>query len=188
MATSSAMMALGTEAPPFDLPDPTGGRHRFDERVGDAGLLVMFICNHCPYVKHVQEPLARLAEEWMENGLGVVAINSNDVSAYPDDSPPRMAEVAERIGYPFPYLFDEDQSVARAYGAVCTPDFFLFDRDHRLVYRGRFDHTRPGGATPATGADLAAAVALVLTGETPPADQAPSMGCSIKWKPGNEPM
>lgn len=188
MATTSAMMALGTEAPTFDLPDPSGTRHRMEDLDGDAGLLVVFMCNHCPYVKHVNEALAHLTATWMTRGLAVAAISSNDVSSYPDDSPERMAEVAARVGYRFPYLYDEDQTVARAYGAVCTPDFFLFDRDRRLVYRGRFDRTRPGGGTPADGADLTAAVEQVLAGETPPTDQFPAMGCSIKWKPGNEPM
>jgi peroxiredoxin len=187
MAATSTMLPLGSTAAEFDLPDPAGNRHRLQDADGKPGLLVMFICNHCPYVKHVNERLAALTAEWMDRGLAVFGIASNDVDAYPDDAPPRMAAVAAEVGYPFPYLYDEDQSVARTYRAACTPDFFLFDGDRKLVYRGQFDDSRPGGPKVVTGADLAAAVDAVLAGGTVAAEQRPSMGCSIKWKPGSEP-
>ena len=186
MAATSTMLPLGSTAPDFDLPDPDGKHHRLQEADGSPGVLVTFICNHCPYVKHVNERLSALTSEWMDRGLTVFGIASNDVEAYPEDAPPRMAAVAAEVGYRFPYLYDEDQSVARAYRAACTPDFFLFDADRKLVYRGQFDDSRPGGAE-ATGADLAAAVEAVLAGAPVPEAQRPSMGCSIKWKPGSEP-
>jgi peroxiredoxin len=187
MAETSTMMALGTAAPGFDLPDPAGNRHRLDDFEGAPGVLVMFICNHCPYVKHVNDRLAKLTGEWVDRGLAVVAISSNDIVSHPDDAPAQMAEVAAAAGYRFPYLYDEDQSVAKAYGAACTPDFFLYDGDRQLAYRGQFDDSRPGSGTPVTGADLAAAVDALLSGAPPLADQSASMGCNIKWKPGNEP-
>ena len=181
------MLPLGTEAPRFDLPDTAGERCRLDDFEGAPGLLVMFICNHCPYVKHVNDKLVELTGDWIERGLAVVGVNSNDVVNYPDDSPDRMAEVAAELGYRFPYLYDEDQSVAKAYRAACTPDFFLFDGDQRLVYRGQFDGSRPRSDEPVSGIDLAAAVESVLAGGPAPDDQHASMGCNIKWKPGNEP-
>jgi len=186
--TASTMLPLGTPAPDFRLPEPATGRVvSRDDFASAPGLLVMFISNHCPYVKHIKKELASFAREYMERGLAIVAINSNDVSAYPEDSPERMAEEARRFGYPFPYLFDETQEVARAYRAACTPDFFLFDRERRLCYRGQFDDSRPGNGLPVTGADLRAAADAVLAGRPVPGNQKPSLGCNIKWKPGNEP-
>ena len=188
MGVISTMLPLGTEAPEFDLPDTAGDRRRLDDFKDAPGLLVMFICNHCPYVKHVNDKLAELTGEWIDRGLAVVGVSSNDVVNYPDDSPERMAAVAAAVGYRFPYLYDEDQSVAKAYRAACTPDFFLFDGDQRLVYRGQFDGSRPRSDEPVSGIDLAAAVESVLAGGPAPDDQHASMGCNIKWKPGNEPV
>ena len=185
--TPSTMLRLGTRAPDFRLPDPSGESVALGDFAGAPGLLVMFICNHCPYVQHIRAELSRFASEVMQRGLGVVAINSNDVSSYPEDSPEKMAEWARREGYRFPYLFDESQKVAQAYRAACTPDFFLFDREQELVYRGQFDASRPGNDIPVTGSDLRAAVDAVLAGRPVSADQKPSVGCNIKWIPGNEP-
>jgi peroxiredoxin len=185
--TPSTMLPLGTTAPPFTLRDPRGGTVSLDDLAGAPGVLVMFICNHCPYVQHIREELARFAREVQQKGLAVAAVSSNDVENYPDDSPEKMAEEAERFGYTFPYLFDETQEVARAYRAACTPDFFLFDRDLKLVYRGQFDGSRPGNDVPVTGEDLRAAVDALLAGRPVPEEQTPSMGCNIKWKPGNAP-
>jgi peroxiredoxin len=184
---TSTMLALGTEAPDFSLPDPSGRVWSREDFRDAPGLLVMFICNHCPYVKHVRSALAGLARQWQERGLAVVGVQSNDWTAYPDDAPERMAEEVTAAGYTFPYLVDESQDVARAYGAACTPDFFLFDGDRRLVYRGQLDGSRPGNGMPVTGADLGAAVDAVLAGQPVPTDQRPSVGCSIKWRPGGEP-
>lgn len=182
------MVPLGTEAPDFTLADPAGDEHTLDDLAGDApALLVMFICNHCPYVKHVADALAELTHQWIEWGVAVVAVQSNDADAYPDDGPEAMAAEAEARGYEFPYLHDADQAVARDYGAACTPDFFLFDADRRLAYRGQLDGSRPGNDEPVTGADLARAIDAVLSGSPVPGDQVPSMGCNIKWRPGNEP-
>ena len=182
------MLALGTEAPPFTLPDTVSGEtvsiSDFDDK---TGLLIMFICNHCPYVKHIREDLAKFSEDYAESDLGIVAISSNDREVYPTDSPEAMKAEAEGFGYRFPYLYDEDQSVAAAYSAMCTPDFFLFDGDRKLAYRGRFDESRPDSGIPVTGRDLRAAVDAVLAGEQVPGEQYPSMGCSIKWKPDNTP-
>jgi len=181
-------LPLGTVAPPFELPDPNGEVHSLDAMATDApATLVAFICNHCPYVKHVRGVFARRAAEWQQRGVAVVAINSNDAAAYPDDSPAKMLDEIAAHGYTFPYLVDADQDVAKAYGAACTPDLYLFDGERRLVYRGQFDGSRPNSGTPVTGDDLAAAVDAVLAGTAVPADQRPSVGCSIKWKPGNEP-
>ncbi|MFN7954531.1 MAG: thioredoxin family protein [bacterium] len=183
-ATPSSMLALGTPAPPFALPDAVTGRSVSNaDFVGAPALLVMFICNHCPYVKHVRSVLASLGSEYQAKGVAVVAINSNDFAAYPDDSPDNMREEARAAGYTFPYLVDESQAVARAYQAACTPDFFLFDRDAKLVYRGQLDASRPGNTVPPSGADLRAALDAVLAGRPAPADQKPSLGCNIKWKP-----
>jgi len=183
------MLPLGTEAPAFTLPDAvTGEQFSQDDFADKTGLLVMFICNHCPYVQHVRDELARFGKDHQETGLGIVAVSSNDADQYPDDGPEAMKVEAETYGYSFPYLYDADQSVAAAYTAMCTPDFFLFGPDRRLVYRGRFDETRPKMGAPATGADLRAAVDAVLAGRPVSEEQLPSMGCSIKWKPGNTPV
>jgi peroxiredoxin len=187
MAATSTMLELGTTAPDFDLADPRGIRRSRDQLVGEHGLLVAFVCNHCPYVKHVGREFGLLTQRWMARGLGVAAINSNDAEAYPDDAPDKMVETANGWGWDFPYLIDETQDVATAYRAACTPDFFLFDANLQLVYRGQMDASRPGSDTPVTGRDLSAAVDALVAGEPVPTDQAPSMGCSIKWRPGNEP-
>lgn len=181
--TPSQMVPLGTAAPPFSLPNVVSGDVVSLEDYAPArALLVMFICNHCPYVVHIAPVLARVTKTYAERGVAVVAISSNDVERYPEDRPERMREVARESGYAFPYLYDASQAVARAYGAACTPDFFLFDADRELVYRGQFDRARPGNGEPITGADLTAAVDALLAGEAPVAEQWPSMGCGIKWK------
>ena len=181
--TPSTMLQLGTPLPPFRLPDPDG---RITDAADLAGrpLLVAFLCNHCPYVKHVADGFARFASDHAARGLGVVAINSNDVDAYPADAPAKMAEEAKQRGYAFPYLYDETQEVARAFRAACTPEFYLFDAAGKLAYRGQFDGARPGNGVPVTGADLRAAADAVLAGRSPSEDQKPSVGCNIKWKPG----
>ncbi len=188
MAVSSTMLPLGTRAPDFKLRDTVSGDlvslADFDDR---KGLLVMFICNHCPYVQHVRHGLAEFGRDYADRDLGIVAISSNDPAAYPTDAPEAMKREAEEIGYSFPYLFDETQQVAKAYTAVCTPDFFLFDDQRELVYRGRFDGTRPGSLEKVTGAELRAATDALLAGDPVPQDQRPSVGCSIKWKAGNAP-
>jgi peroxiredoxin len=185
--TPSNMLELGTAAPDFALPDTAGRIIRRDDFAAATGLLVMFICNHCPYVKHVREALVRLGHEYLPRGVAVVAINANDVTRYPADSPEKMAEEARAAGYTFPYLYDESQAVARAYRAACTPDFFLFDRDRRLIYRGQLDDSRPGNGVPVTGRDLRAALDNLLAGHPVSPTQQASMGCGIKWKPGNDP-
>jgi peroxiredoxin len=188
MAVSSTMLELGTPAPDFRLPEPATGRQvSLDDLAGTPALLVMFICNHCPYVKHIREGLADFAREYQAKGLAVVGINSNDVETHPDDSPERMKEEVEAAGYTFPYLFDETQEVAKRYRAACTPDFFLFDGDRKLVYRGQFDDSRPKNDQPVTGASMRAAVDAVLAGRPVDMEQKASMGCNVKWKPGNEP-
>ena len=185
--TPSTMLALGTRAPDFSLPDYDGRQHALQDMAAAPALLVAFICNHCPFVRHVRSEFAAFAREYRARGLAVVAINSNDLDAYPQDGPEAMrAEVAE-FGYEFPYLVDATQAVAKAYRAACTPDFFLFDAQRRLVYRGQFDDSRPGNGRPVTGADLRAAVDRTLAGDAPSPDQLPSLGCNIKWRPGNEP-
>ena len=184
--TPSTMLELGTPAPFFRLPDLDGKLVSLDDFRGKP-LLVAFICNHCPYVKHVIDKFSELAREYQRKGVAVVAINSNDVDAYPEDSPERMREFAAKHHFTFPYLFDESQEVAKAYRAACTPDFYLFDREHKLVYRGQMDGSRPGNGVPVTGEDLTRAVELLLAGKPIPEDQRPSVGCNIKWKPGNEP-
>jgi peroxiredoxin len=184
--TPSQMVPLGSAAPDFDLADPWGRRVRLADHT-DRPLLVMFICNHCPYVKHLAAPLGTFAAEYAKKGLAIVGINSNDTLAYPDDAPAKMKEYAKESGWSFPYLVDATQAVAKAYRAACTPDFFLYDAAHRLRYRGQFDDSRPGGSTPITGQDLRAAADSVLAGRTPGADQKASMGCNIKWRPGQEP-
>jgi peroxiredoxin len=185
--TPSTMLALGTPAPDFQLPDTTGKLVSLGDFKAAPALVVMFICNHCPYVKHLRAALAEFGRECAVKGVAVVAINANDVENYPADSPARMAEEARAASYSFPYLYDEAQKVARAYRAACTPDFYVFDRGRRLVYRGQFDASRPGNGVPISGKDLRAAVDAVLAGRAPSLHQAPSMGCNIKWKRGNEP-
>ena len=185
--TPSTMKPLGTRAPGFRLPDPRGKIWSAEDFRAADGLLVMFLCNHCPYVQHIRRGLADFAKEYREKGLGIVAINANDVERYPDDRPERMADEARSAGYVFPYLYDATQAVAKAYGAACTPDFFLYDRERKLVYRGQFDDSRPGNHVPVTGRDLRAASDAVLAGMPVPAEQRPSIGCNIKWKPGNAP-
>lgn len=181
------MMPLGTEAPDFSLPDVDGLQVARDDFAAAPGLLVMFICNHCPFVQHVRDELARFGREYVDKGLAIVAISSNDVVQHPEDDPEKMRHEAAEVGYVFPYLFDEDQSVAKAYRAACTPDFFLFDRQRRLVYRGQLDDSRPGNDVAVTGSDLRAAADTLLAGEPVTVDQKPSIGCNIKWKPGHEP-
>jgi thiol-disulfide isomerase/thioredoxin len=182
------MLPLGTEAPDFTLPDVVSGRTVTLSDLADrAALLVMFLCRHCPYVAHVRPAIAALAREHVGTPLGMVAIGANDPATYPEDAPEGLASEAVEAGYPFPYLFDETQEVAKAYTAACTPDFFLFDSDRRLVYRGQFDASRPGNGMPVTGEDLRAAIGAVLEGRPVADDQHPSVGCSIKWRPGNEP-
>jgi thiol-disulfide isomerase/thioredoxin len=186
--TLSTMLTLGTEAHPFSLPEPATGRTVSLDDFADApALLVAVLSNHCPFVKHIAAGLAAFARDYREKGVAIVGINANDAANYPDDSPEKMAEEVKARGYTFPYLFDESQEVVKAYRAACTPDFFLFDRDRRLVYRGQFDVSRPSLNHPVTGADVRAACDAVLAGETPAADQVPSIGCNIKWKPGNAP-
>lgn len=181
--TPSNMLPLGTLAPDFSLMEPLRGRPLGLSGVrGPLGTLVMFICNHCPYVQRVNAELVRLAPECQGQGIGVVAISANDARSYPEDAPPRMAETAQALAYPFPYLYDETQQVARAYDAACTPDFFLFDAGLKLVYRGRLDDSTPGNGRPVTGADLRAAINALCAGQVPRADQLPSVGCNIKWK------
>ena len=182
----SRMLALGTAAPDFSLPDPAGKLHGLDEFAGARALVVAFICNHCPYVKHMIDGLVQFARDYSAQGLAVVAISSNDASRYPDDSPENMAQLAAQKGFGFPYLYDASQAVAKAYEAVCTPDLYLFDQSRRLAYRGQFDGSRPGSKQPVTGADLRAAVDAVLAGREIK-QQIPSVGCSIKWKAGQEP-
>jgi peroxiredoxin len=186
--TPSTMAELGTPAPDFSLQEPATGRivSRDDFSTAKA-LLVVFLSNHCPYVKHVASGLAAFEREYRDMGLATVGINANDVANYPDDSPEAMEREVERRGYGFPYLFDASQEAAKAYRAACTPDFFLYGRDRRLAYRGQFDASRPGSDVPVTGRDLRAAVDAVLAGEEPAAVQTPSVGCNIKWKPGNNP-
>jgi peroxiredoxin len=181
------MLPLGTEAPHFSLPDTEGRLVSVHDFKSSRALLVAFICNHCPFVKHIREGLAEFGRDYVKEGLGMVAINSNDVERYPDDSPEMMAREAKEAGYVFPYLFDETQEVAQAYRAACTPDFFLFDGDRKLVYRGQFDGSRPGNDVPVAGEDLRRAADAVLQGEPVSEDQVPSLGCNIKWRPGNAP-
>ncbi len=185
--TPSTMLPLGTAAPGFRLPDTDGKTVSLDELKGAPALLVAFICNHCPYVKHVRHELARLGKEYQGKGVAVVAISSNDVTTHPDDSPKMMAKEKAEVGYTFPYLYDESQQVALAYKAACTPDFYMFDKDQKLVYRGQLDDSRPGNPIPVTGKDLRAALDAVIAGNPVSDDQRPSIGCNIKWKRGNEP-
>ncbi len=186
--TSSTMLELGTNAPDFYLPDTVSGKScSLDDFQNSQALVVMFMCNHCPYVKHLQKALAIFGRDVQSKGVAVVGISSNDVSTHPQDGPEKMAEAAQVAGYTFPYLYDETQDVAKAYKAACTPDFFVFDNDRKLVYRGQFDASRPGNKEPITGKDLRDAVDAVLENRTVSTEQTPSMGCNIKWKAGQEP-
>jgi len=180
------MLPLGTAAHDFKLPDTDGKMVSLADFRGKP-VLVMFICNHCPFVKHIRAELSKLGRDYQPRGAGIVAINSNDVANYPDDSPARMKDEAKSAGYVFPYLYDETQAAAKAYRAACTPDLYLFDTEHRLVYRGQLDDSRPSNALPVTGKDLRAALDAVLSGRDVPANQKPSIGCNIKWKSGSEP-
>jgi peroxiredoxin len=185
--TPSTMLPLGTAAPDFRLPDVNGKMVALPDFRSAPALVVLFICNHCPYVKHIRAGLAEFGRDAQQRGAAVVAINANDAEHYAEDSPAKMKQEARAVGYTFPYLFDESQAVAKACRAACTPDLFLFDKDRRLAYRGQFDDSRPGNSVAVTGRDLRAALEAVLAGKPAPAIQTPSMGCNIKWKPGNEP-
>jgi peroxiredoxin len=177
------MLPLGTQAPDFELFDTVSGTHLSLEDIkGPKGTVIMFICNHCPFVIHVNEQLVAIANSYKQRGIGFAAISSNDIVNYPQDAPELMKENAQRLGYPFPYLYDETQEIARAYDAACTPDFYLFDRALSLVYRGQLDYSRPGNGIPVTGSDLRAALEYLLKGEKNPGPQKPSIGCNIKWK------
>jgi peroxiredoxin len=185
--TSSTMLQLGTPAPDFDLPDPDGTRYRLADFADAHVLIIAFICNHCPFVIHIREGMADLAREYADRNVAMVAINSNDVASHPADAPERMREEANVAGYVFPYLYDESQDVAKDYRAACTPDFYVFDKDRKLAYRGQFDAARPGNNKPVTGSDLRGAVEALLAGQEPDAEQVPSIGCNIKWKEGSAP-
>ena len=183
MATPSSLVELGSRAPDFELPDVvTGKMVSRGDVAGSKGMLAMFICRHCPFVKHVAQELARIGRDYARSGIGVVAISSNDAGTYPDDGPESLAEMAKEQSFVFPYLYDESQAVARAYDAQCTPDYFLFDGSQRLVYRGQLDDSRPGNGIPVTGKDLRAALDAIVAVNSVPAQQRPSIGCSIKWK------
>jgi peroxiredoxin len=187
VAVNSTMLPLGTKAPDFQLPDTSGKTVSLSELKGASALLVVFMCNHCPYVKHVRPGLAQLARDYVPRKVAVVGISSNDVDNYPEDSPAKMAAEVKSASYIFPYLYDETQKVAKAYRAACTPDFFLFDKDQRLVYRGQMDDSRPGNGIPVTGKDLRAALDSLLAGQPVSSNQKASIGCNIKWKAGNAP-
>lgn len=187
VSTASTMLELGTTAPGFSLPEPLSGETVSLSDYAGRPVLVAFVCNHCPYVVHILDSFTEFAREYQAKGMDTIAINANDVANYPDDSPAKMAGLAKQKGFSFRYLFDESQQTAREYRAACTPDFFLFDKDHTLVYRGQFDSARPKNSEPVTGADMRAAADTVLRGEAPGPDQIASMGCNIKWKRGNEP-
>lgn len=186
MEVPSIMLPLGTPAPPFSLRDVVSGQvYTLDSFTGKTALLVMFICRHCPYVVHVEQEIAKIGHDYTNKNLGIVAISSNDPTQYPDDAPPRLKEMAERLGFTFPFCFDETQDVAKAYRAACTPDFYLFDRERRLVYRGQLDDSRPGSNKPVTGRDLRAAIEAVLAGKPVDEKQKASIGCSIKRRAGS---
>jgi peroxiredoxin len=188
MSTASVMLPLGTTAPAFALRDVVSGQvYSLDSFAGKSALLVMFLCRHCPYVQHVEEEIARIGLDYQDSTLGIVAISSNDPVQYPEDAPEGLKEMAVRLQFRFPYCFDETQEVAKSYKASCTPDFFLFDSQRRLVYRGQIDDSRRGNNKPVTGRDLRAAIEAVLAGKPVSGPQHPSIGCSIKWKPGNAP-
>lgn len=186
---ASTMLAHGTEAPDFALPNVVSGETvSLKSSAGERGLLVMFICRHCPYVKHVEGELARIGRDYADSGVGIVAISSNEIGGYPEDAPDKLKAQTEELGFVFPYCYDETQETARAFTASCTPDFFLFDADLKLVYRGQLDDSRPGNGLPVDGLDLREALDALLAGDEPTRrEQKPSIGCNIKWKPGNEP-
>jgi len=187
-ATPSTMSPLGSKAPDFRLPDAVSGKTiSLDAFRGKGALLVMFLSPHCPYVQHVKEELSRIGRDYTQRGLGIAAISANDVVKYPDDAPDKLKEMAVQSGFTFPFCYDEAQEVAKSYAAACTPDFFLYDAKRELVYRGQLDDSRPGNDKPVTGRDLRAALDATLAGRAAPADQKPSLGCNIKWKPGKEP-
>jgi peroxiredoxin len=186
-ATASTMLPLSTKAPDFSLPDAQGKMVSLSDFRDTEALVVAFMCNHCPFVKHVIDDFVGLVKDYQDRGVAFVAINSNDVVTYSDDRPEMMAKFAEQKGFTFPYLYDETQEVAKAYHAACTPDFFVFDGNRELIYRGQMDDSRPGNGAPITGADLCAALDAILEGGPVPEKQKPSMGCSIKWRAGNEP-
>lgn len=186
-ATESTMLQLGTPAPDFDLPEPSGKRVRLADFSAAQGLVVAFICNHCPFVKHIREGLAAYARDYAERNIALVAINANDFVTYTGDTPERMQEEIDSFGYSFPYVYDESQQVAKDYRAACTPEFYLFDADRKLVYRGRFDAATPGNDEPVTGRELRRATEALLAGKAPVPDQKPGVGCNIKWKAGNAP-
>ena len=186
--TPSTMLPLGTQAPDFQLPDVVSGQTiSLNTFVGKQALLVMFICRHCPFVKHVQAQLAQIATDYANSDVGIVAISANDAVNYPDDAPAKLKAMAQDLGFTFPVCYDENQETAKAYTAACTPDFFLFDAKRQLVYRGQLDDSRPSNNQPVTGKDLRAALDAVLASQSINPDQKPSIGCNIKWKPGNEP-
>ena len=186
--TLSTMLDLGTNAPEFTLPDVISGKTMTLRDFADRkALLVMFICRHCPFVKHIEQELARLGRDYANRDVAIVAISANDAAEYPDDAPESLKEMAEQLGFSFPFLYDESQSAAKAYSAACTPDFFLFDQSRKLVYRGQLDDSRPESEIPVTGKDLRAAIDAVLSDEAVNSDQRASIGCNIKWKSGNEP-
>lgn len=186
--TPSTMVALGTQAPDFHLPDVISGQIiSLESFASKSGLLVMFICRHCPYVKHVQDELARIGQDYQSRDVGIVAISSNDIAQQPDDAPESLKSMAQELGFTFPFCYDESQTTAKAYGASCTPDFFLFDADRKLVYRGQLDESRPSNGLPVTGRDLRAALDALLAGQPVSQVQKASLGCNIKWKLGNEP-
>jgi peroxiredoxin len=185
---ASTMLPLGTIAPPFELPDVTTGKLvTLDQVMGSAGLMVMFICQHCPFVKYVQNELVQLGRDYQSQPIGILAISANDAANHPDDSPEQLKIMARELGFTFPLCYDESQEVAKAYTAACTPDFFLFDRDRKLAYRGQLDDARPGNEQPITGKDLRAAMDALIAGQPVSSEQKPSIGCNIKWKPGNAP-
>jgi peroxiredoxin len=185
--TPSTMLPLGTTAPDFKLPDPDGKVVSLADFKDQSALLVLFICNHCPYVKHIRAGLAQVARDYLPKQVAIIGINSNDAANYPEDSPAKMKAEVKSAGYTFPYLYDETQAVAKAYRAACTPDLYLFDKNRKLVYRGQFDDSRPGNGIPVTGKDLRAALDAVLAGKPVPPNQKASVGCNIKWIAGNEP-
>jgi peroxiredoxin len=182
-ATPSVMIPLGSIAPDFTLPDTVSGKNKsLGELKGNVGTMIMFICNHCPYVKHLNNEIISIADSYQAKGINVIAISSNDVGQYPDDGPEQMKVVAQQLGYKFPYLYDESQEVAKAYDAACTPDFYLYDKDLKLFYRGQLDDSRPKNTSPVTGRDMRNALDALVLGKAPIEDQKPSIGCNIKWK------
>ena len=189
LTPSTMLLELWTKAPDFSLPDVVSGKAiSLSTFAGKKALLVMFICRHCPYVVHVREELARLGRDYANKDIGILAISANDAANYPDDAPEKLSAMAKELGFTFPFCYDESQETAKAYTAACTPDLFLFDQDRKLVYRGQLDDARPGNGKPLNGKDLRAAIDAVLAGKPGNPDQKPSVGCNIKWKPGNEPV